>query len=56
MSCREAAASLKRGAHTVPKSKVRKKAKEKINRDRQDGAAKTSNCADSCCPPPPKAQ
>jgi hypothetical protein len=40
----------------VPKSKVRKKAKEKINRALQDDAAKTSACADSCCPTPPKAQ
>ena len=40
----------------MPKSKVRKKAKEKINRDRQDSAAKSGDCADSCCPPPPKAQ
>lgn len=39
----------------MPKSKVRKKTKEKINRERQAGPAKTSACADSCCPPPPKA-
>jgi len=40
----------------MPTSKVRKKAKKKINRERQGAPVKAGACADSCCPPPPKAQ
>ena len=38
----------------MPKSKVRKKAKDKTGRERQGSSVKDSACADRCCPPSPK--
>lgn len=36
----------------MPKSKVRKKAQQKLDRERQDGRGVNSTWADSCCPQP----